>query len=891
MSVRLRLIIGIPLFALMFFYLGLRIYSWVSLQEYSRRGWDAEWRDGRVVIADVGQNSPATGVVRKGDVVVAFWSERRDATPLVTTDFWRVPPGTRYMLTVIRDGQSLELPLQTTRISAGGPSSGVLYFFYMLTFLLFITTGVAVFLLKPGDEQAWQLALILTTPVALLTLNIGYLRLPGWILLAALLTLTLANIFFPAVLRFFLIFPERSPLLRRFPKLEWLIYLPYLLFMAPRYAVGEVLMAFHLAPAWLEPLMRSTVNYMRGLWAVYLLAALIAMAVNYRAAGARSRRRLRVVMIGSGAGFLNVFLMYFGYSVGLSDVFPTLWRWLDNCLLFTLPLIPISFAYAIVRHKVIPISLIIRRGARYLFVSRGSIILGIVIVGLTLTALLATILKRLNPPPIVNGMVSAVVGVIAYNLFRSLHRRYLAPMIDRRFFRQSYDARQIITDLTESLRTTTGLDRLLELVATKIQAALQTANVTIFLRDEATGDYRSAYSCDYVEADGPAPDRERQSLLPYHAEIVKQVSDNGKPLDIEQYISLVQQASDNGQSLSVKQAGLPISPISPISLINLINPELATLIEIKSALLFPLSSKGEMLGVVSLGQRLGDLPYSREDEQLLMSVAGPATLAIENARLVERMIAEAGLRRELEAENEIRAKELEGARQLQLSMLPQALPQLPQLEIAAYMKPATDVGGDYYDFHLSDDGTLTVAIGDATGHGLKAGTVVTATKSLFNHLAQELDIPAIFQQSSRALKRMNFRSLFMAMTIAKVDGYQLKLGSAGMPPVLIYRAEQRVVEEISLQGVPLGSLPAYSYRERNLSLAPGDVVVLMSDGYPERFNGKNEMLDYGSAKSILLEIAILPPREIIDVFVKVADKWADGRPQDDDMTFVVMKVK
>jgi len=520
------------------------------------------------------------------------------------------------------------------------------------------------------------------------------------------------------------------------------------------------------------------------------------------------------------------------------------------------------------------------------FVSRGSIILGVLIVGLILTMLLSTIFNRLQPSPIVNGMVSAVVGVIAYNLFRSWHRRYLAPMIDRRFFRQSYDTRQIIADLTESLRTMTDLNHLLEMVASKIQAAMQTENVTIFLLDEATGDYLAAYSCDYVEADDRVINHDCRSILPYYAEVVKRLSDNGKPLDVEQYME--QQASDNVKHLTVEQAGFPIGPISPMSPIT---PDMESLSEVKSALLLPLSLNGEMLGIVSLGPRLGDLPYSREDEQLLMSVAGPATLAIENALLVERMIVDAGLRQELEAENEIRAKELEEARQLQLSMLPQTVPHVPHLEIAACMRPAAEVGGDYYDFHLSDDGVLTVAVGDATGHGLKAGTVVAATKSLFNHLAQESEIPAIFQQSSRALKRMNLRPLFMAMTIAKVKGYQLTLGSAGMPPVLIYRASQRVVEEISLRGVPLGSLTAYSYRERGLSLAPGDVVVLMSDGYPERFNGKNEMLDYGSAKSVLLEIAILPPREIIEVFMKVADKWADGRPQDDDMTFVVMKVK
>jgi len=849
----------------MFFYLGLRVYSRITLQEYSLRGWSAEWRDGRAVISNVSMNLPATGVLRKGDVVVAFWSEHPDATPVVTPDRWRVPPGARYKLTVSRDGQSLELPLQTTRVPFGGPSSDVIYFFYMLTLLLFIVTGVTFFMLKPGDEHAWLLALMLTTPVALLTLNLGYIPLPRWIYLAALLTQSLATVFFPAVLRFFLIFPERSPLLRRFPKLEWLIYLPYLLLLAPREIVGAILTAFNMSPAWRESFMRSTSNFILGLCAAYLLAGLIAMAVNYRAAGVASRRKLRVMMVGSGAGFLNVFLMQFGYFVGLANAFPTLWRWFDNCLLFTLPLIPLSFTYAIARHQVIPISLIIRRGARYVLVSRGSIVLGIVIVGLTGAALLSTIFSRLQPTPIVNGIVSAVVGVIAYNIFRSLHRRYLAPMIDRRFFRQAYDTRQIIADLTESLRTTTDLDHLLEMVATKIQAALQTANVTIFLRDEATGDYRNAYSCDYVEDEGRALNRERQSLLPHHAEIVKRLFENGKPLDVEQYISAAQQASDNE---------IP-----------------AALIEIKSVLLFPLSSKGEMLGVVSLGARLGDLPYSREDEQLLMSVAGPATLAIENAWLVEQMIAEAGFRQELEAENEIRAKELEGARQLQFSMLPQALPQLPHLEIAAYMKPATEVGGDYYDFHLSDDGVLTVAVGDATGHGLKAGTVVTATKSLFNHLAQESEIPAIFQQSSRALKRMNLRPLFMAMAIAKVKGYQLTLGSAGMPPALIYRAARRVVEEISLRGVPLGSLTDYTYRESSLCLGPGDVVVLMSDGYPERFNDKNEMLDYESAKSVLLEIAILPPQEIIEVFVKIADKWAEGRAQDDDMTFVVMKLK
>lgn len=66
------------------------------------------------------------------------------------------------------------------------------------------------------------------------------------------------------------------------------------------------------------------------------------------------------------------------------------------------------------------------------------------------------------------------------------------------------------------------------------------------------------------------------------------------------------------------------------------------------------------------------------------------------------------------------------------------MPNIPNLEIAAYMKPATEVGSTYYDFHVSKDGTLTVAVGDATGHGLKAGTFVTVTKSLFTPAQNQL---------------------------------------------------------------------------------------------------------------------------------------------------------
>lgn len=263
----------------------------------------------------------------------------------------------------------------------------------------------------------------------------------------------------------------------------------------------------------------------------------------------------------------------------------------------------------------------------------------------------------------------------------------------------------------------------------------------------------------------------------------------------------------------------------------------------------------------------------------------------------ERQDAEIRIQREhdraelamLQAENDRKAKELDEARQLQLSMLPTTLPVIPGIEIAAYMKPATEVGGDYYDFHVGLDGTLTIAVGDATGHGLKAGTLVTATKGLFNAFAGDADIVATFHRSSLALKQLNLRYLYMALTLAKINGKTIRVGAAGMPPMLVWRAASGAVEEIMLPGLPLGGTARFPYEEREVTLSDGDVVVLMSDGFPERFNEVGEMIDYERAGSILTEAAGESPQTIIERFVAEGDAWAGVRPQDDDITFVVLR--
>ncbi len=286
---------------------------------------------------------------------------------------------------------------------------------------------------------------------------------------------------------------------------------------------------------------------------------------------------------------------------------------------------------------------------------------------------------------------------------------------------------------------------------------------------------------------------------------------------------------------------------------------------------------------------------------ITMSVFLSRTFAWTNKDLEEQLeqvkiLSEKTLRQELEqakleAENKRKSQELEKARELQLSMLPEKIPEIPSAEIAVYMKTATEVGGDYYDFVLDSDDTLTIAFGDATGHGIQAGSVVTATKSLFKSLANLEDPVQIQRKISEPLRLMGFNRLVMAMIIAKLKKYDLHISMGGMPFPLVYRADTGEVEEITLTGMPLGSFRDFPYKSEKLTLKKDDTILFMSDGFQEMFNERGEILGEERAIQAFKKSAHRSPNEIIKNLSLVAEDWAGNHPQEDDMTFMVIKFR
>jgi serine phosphatase RsbU (regulator of sigma subunit) len=245
----------------------------------------------------------------------------------------------------------------------------------------------------------------------------------------------------------------------------------------------------------------------------------------------------------------------------------------------------------------------------------------------------------------------------------------------------------------------------------------------------------------------------------------------------------------------------------------------------------------------------------------------------------------------LEAENARKGKELEEGRALQLSMLPLSVPEVGGLDIAAAMTTASEVGGDYFDFRSSANGGLVIAVGDATGHGVAAGIMVTAVKAVLATVGGEASLATMLSECDRVLRGMNVRPLHMCLTVARVTPRSVAFCSAAMPPGLICRATNGEIEELGVGGLPLGGRLSPRYQEQNVPLAPGDTLLFATDGFHELLDPNDNALGFEGVKKALRRVAGAPANEVVARLTAEVSAWRGDREQDDDITFVVVRVQ
>lgn len=243
----------------------------------------------------------------------------------------------------------------------------------------------------------------------------------------------------------------------------------------------------------------------------------------------------------------------------------------------------------------------------------------------------------------------------------------------------------------------------------------------------------------------------------------------------------------------------------------------------------------------------------------------------------------------LESEKKKRDHAIHQARKLQHSMLPESLPDFPGLDIAAYQLSAEEVGGDYYDFFQPDADKLYSVVGDATGHGMAAGIMVSVCKTALHAIRQ--DTPVKLQHVlNSTIKKMIKSRIHMAMSILKIQDDKFTVSSAAMPPALFYEAKSKKVHEILKPGLPLGAISNPPYKEESYAIQCNDIIVQYSDGIIELFNEQDEMFGIERLITIIENNHQKSATDISDEIKKQFTLWCGDRQLDDDITFVILKM-
>ena len=287
----------------------------------------------------------------------------------------------------------------------------------------------------------------------------------------------------------------------------------------------------------------------------------------------------------------------------------------------------------------------------------------------------------------------------------------------------------------------------------------------------------------------------------------------------------------------------------------------------------------------------------------------------------ERSLRESEVRRvRLETEYRRTSAELEKARKLQLSLLPDRFPALRGYDMHAGMRTAKEVGGDYYDVVPTLQGGQLWAIGDATGHGTDAGFVAAMTKTLFHNMAgttapgggippDNSTVPAgsaspygskqpdnglklddLLREMSRRLRETGLRRHYMCFGLLNMENGRISWCSAGIPPVLIIRKSMEV-ERLESKGMPLGSVDDYPYQLIHTELETGDMLLAFTDGILEQRNPGGEEFGMDRLVEELKRMHDTPPRQAISRLFELVDEWRDERPVMDDISCICVRKK
>jgi serine phosphatase RsbU (regulator of sigma subunit) len=517
------------------------------------------------------------------------------------------------------------------------------------------------------------------------------------------------------------------------------------------------------------------------LFAIYSIIACVSLYRSYRESGVEERKQVRWPLWGTIVGLSGVLLLIglslLLQSLGLQRFLPMIVIEVAEKTCYVLT--PLSFAFAILKYRLMDIDIVIRKTVTYSIVSGSVVTLYLGLAG-GLGGFLITRMG-LHSTWITVGATLAAVG-----LFVPV-RDKVQSIVDERFFRRKEDLPHALRTLNAKTAEITDLFVLLNEVAEHLVQALKVRNAVIFRKSLREQSFEAAVEVGLH-------DRIEQAQLLKGLRFARNT-----PLLAFTAVAFP------------PPAGLPDS-------------ERLAVAQLGTALIVPVRRGEETIGFISLGRKLSDQEFEADEIEFLAAVADQTAAAIYNLRLRKQ------------------AQEYEEAREIQQGLMPKEFPQIPGLEISGSWRPARVVGGDYFDVFALSGSRVGLCIADVSGKGMPAALLMSNLQAVFRALASDGISPKeLTEKANRVMWRNTTEAKFITFFYARLDAGAriLQYTNAGHNAPILTRTDgtQARLEE---GGVILGAFQEVAYGQGEIELRPGDRLVMFTDGVSEAVNGEGE---------------------------------------------------